>query len=45
MAYKQCSLTERAFCRSKDWRARATRSHSAERNFLAAIAIVVAIIQ
>jgi transposase len=44
-AYKQRNLIERAFCRLKDWRAIATRYDKTARNFLAAIALVVAVTQ
>ncbi len=45
IAYKQRNLIERAFCRLKDWRAIATRYEKTARNFLAGIALVVAVTQ
>lgn len=45
IAYKQRNLIERAFCRLKDWRAIATRYDKTARNFLAGIALVVAVTQ
>lgn len=44
-AYRDRNLIERAFCRIKDWRAIATRYDKTARNFLAGIALVVAVMQ
>lgn len=43
IAYRARNLIERAFCRLKDWRAIATRYDKTARNFLAGIALAVAV--
>lgn len=43
IAYRQCNIIERAFCRLKDWRAIATRYGKTARNVLAGISLAAAI--
>ena len=45
VAYRTRNIIERAFCRLKDWRGIATRYDKTARNFLAAIALIVAVTQ
>ena len=42
-AYRARNLIERAFCRLKNWRGIATRYDKAARNFLAGIALAIAV--